>query len=235
MEEDGNLLVISDLHLGYERALEARGVHIPEQTGLLADRVKAIGQEYGAERLVILGDVKHDVKGSSLFTSIAVASFFREMERFKEVYVVPGNHDGGLYPLLPPRVRVAGAGGLALELADGRAGFFHGHAYPSAAVSRGRVLVCGHQHLILAREGRRQGIWVRLTFGPPSRERTLIVMPAFNTLLSGVPAADFSPERWGPVLSSFLEGRHRAEVFLLDGTKLGSLDGLAGRLQVETD
>jgi hypothetical protein len=50
-----------------------------------------------------------------------------------------------------------------------------------------------------------------------------------------VPAADFSPERWGPVLSSFLEGRHRAEVFLLDGTKLGSLDGLAGRLQVETD
>jgi putative SbcD/Mre11-related phosphoesterase len=235
IEDDGGLLVISDLHLGYERALEARGIHVPEQTRLLAERVKAIGREFGVTRLVIIGDIKHDVKGSSLFTSLAVASFFREMEGFNELYVVPGNHDGGLAPLLPPRVRVAGAGGLALELADGRAGFFHGHAHPSAAVSRARVLVCGHQHLILARQGKRQGIWVRLAFGPPSNERTLIVMPAFNPLLSGVPAADFSPERWRPVLSSFLEGRHRAEVFLLDGSKLGSLDGLAGRLEVETD
>jgi hypothetical protein len=157
------------------------------------------------------------------------------MEEFEEVYVVPGNHDGGLSPILPPRVRVAGPGGLALEMADGRAGFFHGHAYPSPAVSKARLLVCGHQHLILAREGKRQGIWVRLTFGPASKERTLIVMPAFNPLLSGVTAADFSPDRWRPVLSSFLEGRHSADVFLLDGTKLGSLDGLASRLQVEAD
>jgi putative SbcD/Mre11-related phosphoesterase len=235
MEGDDPILVVSDLHLGYERALEARGVHVPEQTRVLADRVKSIAHENGAKRLVILGDVKHDVKGSSLYTSLAIASFFREMEEFKEVYVIPGNHDGGLSPLLPPSVRVSGPGGLALELSDGRAGFFHGHAYPSAAVSKAKVLVCGHQHLILAREGKRQGIWVRLAFGPPPRERTLIVMPAFNSLLSGVPAADFTPKRWMPVLSSFLEGRHRAEVFLLDGSKLGSLDGLAGRLQVETD
>lgn len=157
------------------------------------------------------------------------------MEVFKEVFVVPGNHDGGLASLLPPKVRLAGAGGLALETVDGRVGFFHGHAHPAASVAGARVLVSGHQHLILARQGTRQGIWVRLSMGTPPAERTLIVMPVFNPLLYGVPATRFTANRWRPVLKSLLEGKHMAEVFLLDGTKLGGLGELSGLLEVEVD
>jgi len=233
---DDGTLAISDLHLGFERALEARGVHVPEQTQLLLDRVKAIGEGNSARRLVILGDVKHDIRGASLYTSMSVASFFRGLEdAFDELYVIPGNHDGGLAPLLPAKVRLAGPGGMALQTTEGRVGFFHGHAHPAASVGRSKVLVTGHHHLILSRQGTRQGIWVRLTFGEAPAVQTLIVMPAFNPLLSGMPASEFTPKKWEPVVERFLKGSYEAEAFLLDGSKLGNLEELADRLLIESD
>ena len=236
VEGDRGVLAISDLHLGYERALEAKGVHVPEQTKKMTRRVLALREVTGAKRLVILGDIKHDIVGSSFYTAISVGSFFREIgPSFEEVLVVPGNHDGGLSPLLPPSVRLSGPGGLALETSDGKVGFFHGHAHPSKAVSNAKVLVSGHHHLILGGQGGRQGIWVRVTFDPPGHERTLIVMPAFNTLLTGVPASEFNPDRWKPILSELLPGDYRAEAFLMNGSKLGSLTDLAGRLLVDND
>jgi putative SbcD/Mre11-related phosphoesterase len=234
--EEGRVLVISDLHLGYERKLEAKGVHVPEQTGLLIGKVKVIASSLGAEKLVVLGDVKQEIASSSLYTTLSVSSFFRGLEgSFAEIFVVPGNHDGNLASIIPPFVHFVGVGGLLLRTSDGGVGLFHGHAHPSPAVGKAKTLVSGHLHFTLARHEGARGLWVRATFGPREEERTLIVMPAFNPLLGGVPVNGLSLGRRNPVLATILGPDAKLEAFLQDGTNLGSLEALVGRLEMEAD
>ncbi|MFW5953003.1 MAG: metallophosphoesterase, partial [Candidatus Natronoplasma sp.] len=56
-----NTLVIADLHIGYERELEERGINIPEQSQKMIDNVLDILIKEDIERLVINGDFKHNI------------------------------------------------------------------------------------------------------------------------------------------------------------------------------
>lgn len=228
-------LVISDLHLGFERRLEAQGIHVPEQTSALLERAVSLGKEAGAKRLISIGDVKDELGRGSLYASKAVSDFFRAAARaFDRVDVVPGNHDGELGNLLPSYVRLVSVKGLVIRTGEGNVGLFHGHAYPSTAVATAGVLVTGHQHLILARKGERQAVWLQSTFGEAQRLRRLIVMPAFNPLLTGTPLGRVGMSRWNPVLSDFINPSS-TDVFLQDGTLLGKLETLKEILEVEVD
>lgn len=224
-------LVISDLHLGYERKLEARGIFVPEQTSALQRKLEGLAASTKAKRLVVLGDVKDELAGPSPFSVLAVRSFFqRALRLFDRVEVVPGNHDGGLEAIVPAGVTVRGVRGLVSKDDGASVGLFHGHAHPSGFVSRCDVLVTGHQHFTLSRGKVRQGVWLKGTL--PSRERQVIVMPAFNDMLAGSPLGDATP--WNPVMAGLLKGA-KVEVFLQDGTLLGTMESLKEILEVEVD
>ncbi|MCW3982051.1 MAG: metallophosphoesterase, partial [Candidatus Bathyarchaeota archaeon] len=55
------LLVIADLHIGWEVALAQEGVYIPSQTPRILNRLQKIVKMTKPTRLIILGDVKHTV------------------------------------------------------------------------------------------------------------------------------------------------------------------------------
>ena len=61
--DDGPTAVIGDLHLGYEHALEQDGLYLPRiNTGSIRDALNDLLSRYEPERLVLLGDVKHDFR-----------------------------------------------------------------------------------------------------------------------------------------------------------------------------
>ncbi|MBR5999066.1 MAG: phosphoesterase, partial [Candidatus Methanomethylophilaceae archaeon] len=59
----GNALVIADLHIGLEAQLVSKGFHITSRTEDMFDAI--IGCAGDSSKLIVLGDVKNSVPGSS--------------------------------------------------------------------------------------------------------------------------------------------------------------------------
>jgi putative SbcD/Mre11-related phosphoesterase len=140
-------MVIADLHIGWEMALSERGIHVPTQTPKLIQKLKDLIFKYKPENLLVLGDVKHTVATAEMGEWHDVPDFFSEAKRqVDEVWIIRGNHDGNLEPLLPESVRILPATGVRL----GEVGFFHGHRWPSPTLLECRTLVMGHVHPVVA-------------------------------------------------------------------------------------
>ena len=87
-------LVIGDLHLGYEKALEDEGVYIPRMnTDSIRDSLNRIISKYEPETIVLLGDIKHDFRRAKYEGKEEVRSIIDLILGAAEVVVVKGNHD----------------------------------------------------------------------------------------------------------------------------------------------
>jgi len=139
-------VVVADLHIGWEVALSQEGIHVPSQTPNLLKKLSDVVATYKADKLLILGDVKHTVATAGIPEWRDVPEFFSALGRqVNEVLVVRGNHDGNIEPLLPESVKVLPSTGVVM----GDVGFFHGHRWPSPALLGCRILVMGHVHPVV--------------------------------------------------------------------------------------
>jgi len=226
----GDLLVIADLHIGLEEELREKGIHIPSRAQVMADRIEDIAERHGAKRLVLLGDVKHLVPKMASRERRDVYLFFRGLaERFEEIRIAQGNHDGMLKNIAPRSVRFHSPHGFRLD----DVGFCHGHAWPYKKVMEARTLVMGHNHPAVAFKdalGARQILpcWIRAPFLRRHRRyaklpREAIVVPTFNELCGGMPVNDVRARFLGPLFHDGLVRVEEASIHLLDGTDLGRL------------
>lgn len=141
------VLVIADLHLGWEVSLSHKGIHVPSQVPRLLDKLRKIVNDVHPNQLILLGDVKHAVAKVELEEWKYVPEFFEGLvEIVPEVQVVPGNHDGNLEPLTPPSVKISTSEGISLW---NNVGLFHGHAWPSPPLLGCKFLVMGHLHPVV--------------------------------------------------------------------------------------
>ena len=257
------VMIIADLHIGWEMALSEKGIYVPTQTPKLLRKLKTIVSEYEAEKLLILGDVKHTVAKAETGEWQDVPGFFNELKKHvPEICVMRGNHDGNLEPLLPEKIEMLPSTGIVL----GDVGFFHGHQWPSPALLKCKTLVMGHIHPVVALRdlaGFRimRQVWVRM--GCDTRKLAavllqkhkrriekspvetlrkhydvkpitseLFIVPSFNDFLGGKPLNEGRVRRAGkemtvgPILRSDAVSMGNAELFLLDGTFLGTLNQL---------
>jgi hypothetical protein len=138
------VVVIGDLHIGWEVTLAQQGIHIPSQTGRMLSRLKVILEAEKPSRLVMLGDVKHSVSATELEEWRDVPEFFEALLKLvPSIQVILGNHDGNLEPLTPSQVELIPATGVALWK---RFGLFHGHAWPAPDILGCKTLILGHLH-----------------------------------------------------------------------------------------
>ncbi|MCL2143787.1 MAG: phosphoesterase, partial [Methanomassiliicoccaceae archaeon] len=144
-----DMIVIGDLHIGVESHLGSKGFHLPSRTAVMRDDLLEISDD--ASRLVVLGDVKDSVPGSTKQEYREIPDFFQAMlERFDIVDVVTGNHDTQIEDFLPKHVNVHPASGLRI----GDIGMIHGHTWPSADVMASRTLITAHNHpAVMFRDG----------------------------------------------------------------------------------
>src|SRR5207245_6670638 len=98
MEKDGErVLVVADLHLGWEVTLAHQGIHVPSQVPRLLEKLRKILAETHPKLLVLLGDVKHAASKVELAEWQYVPEFLDSLvEIIPDVEVVPGNNDGNV-------------------------------------------------------------------------------------------------------------------------------------------
>ncbi|MDH7596259.1 MAG: metallophosphoesterase [Methanothrix sp.] len=211
-------MVVADVHLGIEYELWLGGANVPSQTGKLLDRLRGMIDEHRPERLVVLGDLKHNVPRTSWQERIEVPDFIRNLSELVEVTLVPGNHDTGLRDLAPG-AEVCEPDGVVI---DG-IGYFHGHTWPDPEVLSSRALITAHLHPSVRLvdplgASRSERVWVRAFSEEYKKE--VVVMPAFNPLCGSLPLNEMGDER-GPLMK--LIDLSRSRIYLLDGTYLGRL------------
>jgi len=141
------VLVVADLHIGWEAPLTQKGVHIPSQTPKILDRTLQLIKTCKPTRLIFLGDVKHAIAKVEMEEWRDIPDFFEALEKkVSDIQVVPGNHDGNLEPLLPETVKILPPTGVVF----GNVGLLHGHAWPAPELLGCRSLITGHVHPMVA-------------------------------------------------------------------------------------
>lgn len=88
-------IVISDLHLGYEYALNRGGFMIPKfQFKKITDRLIEIMEQTKAKKIVINGDLKHDFGRINRQESKEVKELIEFLDAYlNDIIVIKGNHD----------------------------------------------------------------------------------------------------------------------------------------------
>ncbi|MGD0318726.1 MAG: hypothetical protein ABSB56_03405 [Nitrososphaerales archaeon] len=231
-------LLISDLHLGLEKEMAKKGFSLPAYSIKMVGRIRDLTEKYHATSLAVLGDVKHTVgKVEDIDWGVVPWFFDTMLDLFEAVDVVPGNHDGNLRTVLPPRVKLHPSQGTVIGQGRGRVGLAHGHAWPSEEAIATRNLVIGHSHFTYEMKDAlgsrtRESVWVSATYDVPQLmvgagyrsgvkgKGKLTVMPPFNRMVGGQPINRSKSFQFGPVLSSRSVSLEEADIFLMDGTRV---------------
>jgi len=239
LENAFTTLAIADIHLGIEWDLYYRGISIPSQVEKRSVRIHNYIRKVKPGRIVLLGDIKHNIPKTSWQEKNEVPGFLAELAQYAPVDIVPGNHDGDIEELVPRNVTVHGMRGFVL---DG-VGYFHGHTWPDVKLLSASCIVMSHNHPAIRftdslGHGVSEPAWIRTHFMEKAvREHygefgdwtnpEVIIMPAFNELCGGIPFNEsLHEELLGPVFANHAIELEKARAFLLDGTDVGTIRGI---------
>lgn len=235
-------LALADIHLGIEYDLYYSGVNIPSQIAKRIDRIMAYIDEVKPDRIILLGDIKHNVPRTSFQEEDEVPYFLCEIAKHALIDIIPGNHDGGIERLVPksPDIALHDPRGAVI---DGVA-YFHGHTWPDPATLGQKQWVISHNHPtikltdVVGHTLTKQA-WIRAkldkdavaaNYAPEEFAWTdpeLIIVPSFNELCGGIAFNEsFHDDLLGPLFTSRAVHLENAEVYLLDGTFMGTVDSL---------
>jgi hypothetical protein len=189
-----DVMVIADLHLGCEAALEQEGLSIPRvQTRKVQRLVADLVDSVRPSKLVVAGDLKHNFSRNLSQEWDDVSRFVRGLSDSVPLEVVKGNHDNYLGSILRehgvPFVRETSVSGVRI---------LHGHE----GAMDGRPTVMGHVHPSLSLK-ERPGRGSKDPCFLYSEERQLLVLPAMSIVSGGVDVV--AEERLGD-MSPFLAG-----------------------------
>jgi len=224
----GQTLVVADLHLGFENELRSRGINIPLKNDEFALRIRDLARTTKAERLVLLGDIKHHVAGPERLEFLVVPQFFSAIEgEVSEIHVVLGNHDGELEALLPRDVIVHSPTGMR----SGDSWLTHGSAKLPEEAKSSKWVIMGHVHPSVRLSdtmGYRYSFQVWLSGLRKDRKGGMIVvMPSFNSYVGQLVMNEPTKAGLrGPLLSKKEVDLEDLEVHTLDGHDLGRLGDL---------
>ena len=227
---DESALILSDLHYGVEAEMLRGGVWVPNRSTARTEKVLELLKQTNSKRLILLGDVKHQVPHNSKQQRTDLEQFFMAVNRIAKVEIVPGNHDGGLVDIIPSDVKFHKSDGFVIV----EIGMVHGHAWPSQEVMNSKILVMGHEHPALSFRDRLDKLhsepcWLRAPMLEHERydkvPEQLIVMPAFGEL-AGRTMNREPLKGLGPVLRNGLADLAKARVETLEGLDFGELGNL---------
>ncbi len=183
-----DLLAVSDLQLGYEAALAARGISVPgSQYPQIEAAIGEMLDATGAKRILFNGDIKHEFSRplQQEWTEVVSLLDFISARKVEPVFV-KGNHDNFIAKIL--RARHIRMRDYFLEKGFL---FVHGHRRLQDYADYGkmkdyRTLVIGHAH---------PAVSIRDEIGVPRKfkcllkgtfnRRPLIVLPSISPLAAG--------------------------------------------------
>ncbi len=225
------ILVIADIHLGVESALDTAGWHLKSSSKSRLQRILTCIEATDPEILLILGDLKHSVPRITWQEHTELPEFLNAIRREVDLRLLPGNHDPGIERYMEEEEILNKTG----EIIDG-IGYLHGHTYPSPDLA-GHLIVAGHHHpvihlydevgcsmrgnpaYLLAEVDEKQ-----LRMEEADTPTRLLFMPAFYEYAGGIDIRTIPESGLSPLSRSIRI--ETAEVFLQDGTYIDTLGSL---------
>lgn len=199
-----DILIISDIHAGYEESLHKSGYFIPKgNLSELSLRIEKAAHRHSIKTIILNGDLVHSFSNLSLKEKYALTDFLKFLKRLGEIKVIRGNHDKVLSFLLKDIP-------VLTEYVVDDILITHGDIINKDSVSKDiKSIIIGHEHPS-----------VRITSGYRSEQykcflkgtfkgKDLIVMPSCNMLLEGT---DVLKEK---LLSPYLKNIDDFEVFVV--------------------
>lgn len=176
-------LIISDIHLGYEYALNREGFMIPRfQYKKIITRLKEIIDASNASKIIVNGDLKHEFGKISKQEWAEVMDFINFLkEHFDEIILIKGNHDNftGF---------IAEKSGLEVyeNYSVGNYNIMHGDKIPSDFEEmKGDTVVIGHEHPSIGLRSGERVEKVKCFLKGRVNDKKFIVMPSFNFITEG--------------------------------------------------
>ncbi len=238
-------LVVGDIHLGIEWDLYRSGVTIPSQMEAQLVHLLGLIRKHQPHRLILLGDIKHNVPQISWQERDEIPRFFEALTELVQVDLLPGNHDGGIEFLLPEseNITIHPSRGAVID----NVGYFHGHTWPDAKILGEEYVIMAHNHPTVRFTDPlgysiSEPVWIRTSFIGSEIQKhfnkigmnidhvsdtELIIVPVFNELCGGIAFNEArDDDLLGPVFSARTVEVNNARVYLLDGTYLGLLKNI---------
>jgi len=215
------ILVIADLHIGYEEALNKQGILVPRfHYKDLIDRLGKILIQTEPETIIINGDLKHEfgrISEQEWRETLRVLDFLSK--HCRRIILIKGNHDNILGPIAKKR-NVE----IVKEYRIGSIIVVHGDKIPKTkSFKSAKTIIIGHEHpAISLRDDVRTEKFKCFIKGKYKR-KTLIVQPSCNLITEGTDIQ--SQDLLSPFLRQSLD---RFEVFVVSDRvygfgKLGNL------------
>ncbi|PIO04435.1 phosphoesterase [Candidatus Woesearchaeota archaeon CG08_land_8_20_14_0_20_47_9] len=186
-QKTNKALILADLHIGYEEALNKQGVLVPRfQFRVMEGVLKRLLKNRRFDSVVINGDLKHEFGSISDQEWRETLSILDTLAGHSDqIVLVKGNHDTLLGPIANKK-RVMVKDFLMLD----KMLIVHGHRLPGdigckAFVPKAEAIIIAHEHpAIKIRAGSRQERYKCFLKGSWDA-KPLIVMPSFNPLYEG--------------------------------------------------
>ncbi len=173
-----NAIVVADLHLGCEAALEYEGLSLPRvQTSKLTRYMSELIEEFQPSKVIVAGDLKHNFSRNLQQEWQDVRRFVELLKGMAPLEVVKGNHDNFLGLIL----REYRAKLHAFEVLQGKVRIVHGH---KGSRSSGPT-VMGHIHPSI-RLMDEVGASVKDQCFLYESEREILVLPALSIVAPGM-------------------------------------------------
>lgn len=213
-------VVVSDLHIGKEFKLARAGMHFPDASRRMAEQLLEICRKERSRSIIMLGDIKESIGYPPRDELDAIASFFHPLRQMN-ITIVKGNHDAHIGEILG---RIGIGISPVSELLVGRIAMIHGNAMPSEKAMGKDYVIAGHSHIAVDVNGIAQKGWLVAKVGSKAPDRygrynkraRLVVLPAFNSLITGVRVN--RNEGWAmPLLRNGIFDSASAKVYDLNG------------------
>lgn len=178
---DLKILVISDLHLGYE---ESMNIGIPRsQYKETIENLDKIFEKTGkVKEIIILGDLKHEFSQASnqeWGETLRLVDYLKE--KCEKVILIKGNHDNYLGIIARKK-------GISLEdfYIEGEFGFLHGNKQKKEVMEKKiKVIFLGHMHpAVSIREKAKKEIYKCFLRGR-YKDKEIVILPSFFPLVEG--------------------------------------------------
>ena len=197
-------LIISDLHIGYEQALNRQGIMVPRfQYKKILERLQEIINKYDIDRIVVNGDIKHEFGRITRQEWDEALNFIIFLKNnFYEVILLKGNHDNFTRFI---------ADKTELEVYEtytiGDFIIMHGDKIPDDLMTRDEsTIIIGHEHPCIGIRNGERFEKIKCYLKGYYKEKNLIVMPSFNFVTEG---SDILHEK---SLSPYLKKRSMGEL-----------------------
>ncbi|MFW6127904.1 MAG: metallophosphoesterase [Halobacteriota archaeon] len=165
--------VIADLHLGIESMMEDYGVTFPRvQIREVINNMSSIVENYGINRLIVAGDLKHEFGRNKPYEWEDVELFLQKFSDL-EIEVVRGNHDNFLMTILS---KYGVEMKEFIQISDWTV--THGHKN-----TRAEKIIMGHEHPTI--RVRESGAIYRYPCFLHVSEKNAFVLPAFSPVAQG--------------------------------------------------